>query len=728
MIPWITLAASVAGFLTGRAVAYVLVGAPVTMLRRLIPLILVLLFCGIITAAWYLDQADVRHIIYAAALAALIGFVVSQRSDQTVRLVVCCIVAPILILGSLAVAFLASEYSGAVDWSSQEFSHPSQSVFCIAPLVAFAVSLMWHVPAPLWTVRNEPIQGRLRSFTLAVIACAGAGLMLLGYDVSLRKRLANYAAGAESLEQQLYGTPPTGGENAAVAYQRIVDEFENDDETLLGLDLAIAGVRRIEYPPNLKQHQSHLDQLKAASMHPGRLSVTDVTRKMEFQQEVFVLALGLIARAKTGMGNDRDSALEDLLAVKRIQRHLASDPQLQPFSLLEMLEQRLRIVFEQMEIGEPFDLQSFYSQVPFDKSVLKCKQKSFLARHLHRHYNASPSSLAARGRRFVDRLLWCAHDLDCASKGQLASLHLTIPDSVDTLTFSADQDGHTAFHVQAVVNDIGLYCRDFHAREGKAPRLADLPPRFQRLLDKDVGQVVEITKLSGGCVVASVDDQDLAQLLRETEDRDATPPETSPVLNDLGVMRARRVFLVGDSLARYRPSRPRTAESDGDTILFISPSNEQTFSILSGVRRGNYSDVLAEVRQSIERKHQFEMHDTQGMLAKVLDELCRLTPYDTPWFSHHNDLVVAHQSGRTHQLAFWSLDDLQQRRQRLSKVRRDEFDDALENAQRDFGTAVTNETATKTWNDLTKLADYIESTLDEGRSVIRITIPSDVAR
>ena len=122
------------------------------------------------------------------------------------------------------------------------------------------------------------------------------------------------------------------------------------------------------------------------------------------------------------------------------------------------------------------------------------------------------------------------------------------------------------------------------------------------------------------------------------------------------------------------------------------------------------------------------MHDTDEVLASILNELCRLADDDAPWFSHDNDLVVAHQTGRTHRLAFWSLDDLQQRRQRLSKVRRDDFDDALQNVHWDSGTEVAEETATKTWDDLTKLADYVESALDEGRSVIWITVPSGAAR
>lgn len=718
------------GVLLGRAVAYTLTGIPTTVLRRFVTLLLVVLCCGSIAVAWYLNEADVRHIVYAAALGGLVGFVLSQRTDRTVRLATCCLAAPIVILTALSLAFFACEQYGVVDWDDVTVLYSYQTALLTAVPIALVVSILWYVPNLLWKTRDRTLQGQealqrqktLRAIGAAVVASVCLAALLSTHDFIIRRKIANLRQDAAERGQELYGAPPTVDENAAYAYQQVVDAFDIDHDVM---DDLATSAESFASNRTFAKYQPLLNQLKAAASHPGRFYLPDelLDRHDEFFPEIFTLSLGLIARAQSLVDANAEAASEDVKAVRRIQRHLASDPRASTSRDLAQLELRLRPVLEQLP---PSGTEGLLNQVPFSDldSQAEFKQQQFLSRLLRRHYVPTPSrsSWARAADRWMHRLLWARQDIECVSNLDDANLYMPIPRSEETMGLFSEYESATEFHSLAAVNDVGLFAKQFYASHERAPAINDLSLELGSFLGKDAWEVIAIRDLTNGCVVSLLgEDDELIQALADAETGPGTTP--SRALSAFGTLRAGRVFLVGEPLKCHRTTQMNVEKQKSQYLItLIAPQNAQVFALLSGIRRDQYSEALAEVRVATESKYRHQFHDDYGVLGSVLNELCQLEDDDGPWFFESNGLVVSRRSRANHRLAFWSLEDMQLRDQLLSDVHRDTFDDAFEQVHWDFGTPFDEQNAQKTWNQLSELADFIESALIDGRPIVCITV------
>ncbi len=723
--------AALSAIAVARAVSRGLVALPPGWARYGTTGLLLVICCAVAIFAQQIGMAESRHLVYAVALAALMGFIFSNRADRTVKVLFGCLLVPLLVAGSVSLALWLGEEVAGVNWLAWSFPHPRLAARVLAFPSVMALYLTIVLPVDLWRsyARTEDVKRRgLRSsMTLAAVSLGSLAIAVLLYDVQIKRQISRFVEDTARAEAELAGPPPPAGENAALAYEDLFQRYKPLLDADRGLPLLIekppGGGRQLANTAIADIYAPALQALRAAAAADGPFYTTfdDAARRQEFAEVVSRLAMLLIRRAEhRAARNQLPAAVDDLAAVRRVQFHLAADLRLPAVPLLASLETRLLFALERVgrKWEEP-DVSAWtrlLNQVPRDKQAQArldqlnvALSRTAAARELVHVYlpgAASNSGVGQGTSHFLKRFVRAEIDLrDARAAG--------VP---------GRQDDMESYHNLAIVNDVGILSAASYQQRGQMPALVQLAAQLDI---NAVRAVAALVPLHGGGVVFLAADADHVKRIKAYEENDGRPPERSQMLWRMDSGAQRRMFFVGASYDRYRRAVAPDGDSSADEVELLAPSQEQTFALMSAVQQGTYSGGLAGLRASLAADQQHRFHDSYRVLADVLDEICSLGPTaggEGSWFHDSYGVRAAHESGHTHRLQFWSLDDLKQRQRLLAGVRKDAFLDAMEQLHWDYGIPFDEVFQTATWNSLTSLADFIESAVDAQRPVICITI------
>ena len=687
----ITVLLFLTGWLLGRAVALLLAATPTTLFRRSAMLLITLACVCPTLALSYFDELPPQFVAFAACLAAAIGFILSQRSDRTVR-----------VWGTLAVAPLtiATTFTIVVLSTGELLSYPATSN---APQIALAVAFpmgwmlatFWCVPILLW--RSRTSESHLPSPRRAIVHAMVVGLtvaIVVGiYDRGLRARITQRARETSAERTKLFHLDLPMPSNAAIEYEKFATKLRQNPqfETLLYRKTWGVGMTR--------QHRSLLDSLKQVTENESPFRFNEVA-SCDWLESIHTLACGLVSRA-TQSETSAEMAVSDLVAVRRLQRHLSQDPRT-PAVYLESLEARMKPALER--IPSPRRQESLLSRLPepFAEPTLEAPEiidNAFYAQLLQRRYlPAATEPIARRIFLFVNRILWLENEIN-------SDFDPTALDFADGTYPSWAFSDRTELNRIVQINDAGILVGGFFDENYRLPTREELPELFAE--HKDLVEKVEILRTpKGGLVLHARDKEDVQTLLAESNGG-----RLRDTLNEI----ATRCFLIGDATRYY----DRGIRGNTSAFLLIAPSHRQTFELLAAARDDRYADVYDQTLQSIPEEEKAVFLDAHGGLVQVLNSEYEIESGDR-WFDHDASFQAWHgSSGNTHLLSFWSDKEVTERRKQLAKVRRDDFDFAIGMA---LGIDMNEEFQKSAWKELSLLADYLEWSADKRRPVICIKI------
>ncbi len=722
----ITLLLFFFGWWAARTVGLLLAATPTIQLRRGV-MGAVTVECVVpVGVLAYIGEVPAHFVLFAAFLAAAIGFLLSQRADRTVRIWGTLATVPFVVaVASAALVFIANRLRRPY-WIFTDSLTTAQWALASSVAVGFVAGLCFYVPALLWKSRRPDavFASPRKSVTVTIAVGALVAVCSIVYDIQIRRDLDVMVRSADVEQTRILGV-----DLDAPVQNNVGDDYIAIVESTLNAPGA-EQVHANDARRRVGETREHglIDALRKASESDKSFRYDPESPVAEcFFDTIGTLCSELATQAEAS--TDLATMRADALVLRRCQRHLSQDPRT-PAIVLEGIERHLRSLFETLCDDKSFQpILSRYSNfdLPDPVELSQVVEKARIARTVHRlHAPDGAQRFSKSIFFFLNRLLWAERDLSDVAEGLAA---VTLPSGYISDQLSIDLSDRRRLYQMAAVNDAGQLLGCFYRDHGRLPGVDE---QAQLFASNDMPQEsIVVSPLSDGGLVTFNDPESLmsASVIRRIDEQERPLDSYGSV--DRVRSASTSVFLIGGSKRRFRGESRDVIASDHQRIMLFSPTAEQLVQFLSDIQDRRYADAIARLTRTCDKKEQTTVHDRSQVLERVLDDnhsIANQPDVDAGWFDHIDALTVRHDAEEELRLVFWTPEKIALRNQALRSVRRTDVYAGVAELRLHSDLVLPTNTEQLAWNELSLLAEFLEWANQEQRPVLCVTVRPGATR